>query len=63
MWTPGVGDGQRGLACCSPWGHKESDMNERLNLIELKEGVMGECEYCHTKKEPHGTCVINLGFY
>ena len=38
-------------------------MNERLNLIELKEGVMGECEYCHTKKEPHGTCVINLGFY
>ena len=24
-WTPGVGDGQGGLACCSPWGHKESD--------------------------------------
>ena len=23
--TPGVGDGQGGLACCSPWGHKESD--------------------------------------
>ena len=22
----GVGDRQRGLACCSPWGHKESDM-------------------------------------
>ena len=21
-WTPGVGDGQGGLACCSPWGHK-----------------------------------------
>ena len=19
------------LACCSPWGHKESDMTERLN--------------------------------
>ena len=30
-WTPGVGDGQGGLACCSSWGHKESDMNERLN--------------------------------
>ena len=22
--APGVGDGQRGLVCCSPWGHKES---------------------------------------
>ena len=27
----GVGDGQGGLACCSPWGHKESDTTERLN--------------------------------
>ena len=25
------GDGQVGLACCSPWGRKESDMTERLN--------------------------------
>ena len=24
-------DGQGGLACCSPWGRKESDTNERLN--------------------------------
>ena len=24
----GVGDGQGGLACCSPWGSKESDMTE-----------------------------------
>ena len=24
--TPGVGDGQGSLACCSPWGHKESEM-------------------------------------
>ena len=24
----GVGDGQEGLACCSPWGGKESDMTE-----------------------------------
>ena len=30
-WTPGVGDGQGGLACCSPWDHKESDMTEQLN--------------------------------
>ena len=27
----GDGDGQRSLACCSPWGHKELDMTERLN--------------------------------
>ena len=26
--TPGVGDGQGGLVCCSPWGLKESDMTE-----------------------------------
>ena len=25
-----------GLVCCSPWGHKESDMTERLNWTELK---------------------------
>ena len=29
--TLGVDDGQGGLACCSPWGHKELDMTERLN--------------------------------
>ena len=29
--TPEVGDGQGSLACCSPWGHKESDMTELLN--------------------------------
>ena len=26
----GDGEGQGSLACCSPWGHKESDMTERL---------------------------------
>ena len=25
------GEGQGSLACCSPWGHKESDMTEQLN--------------------------------
>ena len=33
-WTPGVGDGQGGLACCGSWGHKEwtrmSDCTELL---------------------------------
>ena len=27
----GDGEGQGSLACCSPWGHKESDMTEQLN--------------------------------
>ena len=34
-WTPGVGDGQGGLACCTPWGRKESDTTEQLNWTEL----------------------------
>ena len=29
--TPRLGNGQGGLACRSPWGHKESDMTEQLN--------------------------------
>ena len=29
--TPGVGEGQGGLAYCSPWSHKESDTTEQLN--------------------------------
>ena len=29
--TPEVGDGQGGLECCGPWGHKELDMAEQLN--------------------------------
>ena len=33
-WTPGVGDGQGGLACCSSWGCKELDTTERLNWID-----------------------------
>ena len=32
--APGVGDGQRSLVCCSPWGHKELDMTEWLNWTE-----------------------------
>ena len=30
---PGVGDGQGSLVCCSPWGHKESDMTEQLKWL------------------------------
>ena len=37
LCPPILGDGQGSLACCSPWGHKESDMTERLNWTELPE--------------------------
>ena len=30
----GVGDGQGSLVCCSPWGHKQSDLTEWLNRTE-----------------------------
>ena len=33
-WTPGVGGGQGGLACCNSWSRKESDMTEQLNWTE-----------------------------
>ena len=29
--TPGDSEGQGSLACCSPWGHRESDTTEQLN--------------------------------
>ena len=33
-WTPGVSDGQGGLACCNSWGCKESDTTDRLHWTE-----------------------------
>ena len=33
-WTPGVGDGQGGLACCDSWSRKESDTTEWLNWTD-----------------------------
>ena len=35
QWTPGVGDRQGGPASCDSWGHKESDMTERLIWSDL----------------------------
>ena len=47
----GVGDGQGSLACCSPWGRKESYMTEQLNSTKLfikvafQEGVGHSLQY------------------
>ena len=40
----GVGDGQRSLVCCSPWGCKESDMTEQLNWTERKPTLNIHCK-------------------
>ena len=32
--TPGVGDGQGSLSCCSPWGRQESDMTEQADRAD-----------------------------
>ena len=34
VWASSGSDGQGGLACCSPWGHEESDIMEQLNWTE-----------------------------
>ena len=41
-WTPGVGDGQGGLACCNSWDCKESDTTEQLNWTELILGSLAQ---------------------
>ena len=38
-WTPGVGEGQGGLACCDSWGRKESDTTERLIWSDLMQAM------------------------
>ena len=55
-WTPGVGDGQGGLACCDSWGCKESDTTEQLNWTELNWlGVRAsEVQDCLGAPGPHG---------
>ena len=43
--TLGVGNGQGGLACCSPWGHKELDMKQWGGFKLGKECI--KAVYCH----------------
>ena len=37
--TPGDGEGQGGLECCSSWGRKEADVTEQLNDKNNSEGL------------------------
>ena len=53
--TQGDGDGQGSLACCCPWGRKESDMTEQLNNnSSAKERITLSSEVCGTllSREP-----------
>ena len=36
--TPGDGEGQGSLACCSPWGHKKSNRTGQLNNMSVQTG-------------------------
>jgi len=64
-WTPGVVDGQGGLACCDSWGCKESDTTERLNWTELnwlrttwKSLLLCSWTSRFTSSEPYIFCVF-----
>ena len=54
-WTPGVGDGQGGLASCSAWGCKESDTTEWLKGNWYRQWNF------RTKILTHSTTWISLG--
>ena len=46
--TPGVGDGQGGLACCSPWAREESDTTKRrLGLLSVCRARASHCGGFH----------------
>ena len=49
-WALGIGDGQRGLACCSPWGSKQSDTPERLSgtVFSIKVDIFLDTMLSHT---------------
>ena len=55
-WTPSVGDGQGGLACCDSWGPKESDMTEQLNWLNWTDVLIKWPDGLQTKKHHQVLC-------
>ena len=41
--TPGDGEGQGSLVCCSPWRHKESDTTEQQQQATREKWVSDVC--------------------
>ena len=63
--TPGIGDGQGGLACCSPWGQKDLDMTERLNWTEiclLRAKLLSHVRLCATLRTVAHQAPWSMGF-
>ena len=57
--APGVGDGQGSMACCSPWGRKESDTTERLNWTCVRLGI---CCFGYTEGSgTHKKLMVQMG--
>ena len=63
-WTPGVGDGQGGLACCDSWGCKESDTTERRNWTEHDYYEISQAKLqCHTDLWNLGSLFVQEHYY
>ena len=61
----GDGEGQESLACCSPWGHKESDTTERLNnnnISSSKIRVVVVERLLHHKGKERGHHLLKIFF-
>ena len=62
-----VGDGQGSLACCNPWGHKESDTTEWLNWTEIGTAATMESSMGFAQKSknwmPYDPAIPFLGIY
>ena len=52
-WTPGFGDGQGGLVCCSSWGHRVTE----LTIPKCSHATTKDCT-CHNKDRKW--CVLQL---
>ena len=67
MSLSGVGDGQGSLECCSPWGHKESDMTEWLSRTEIGTAATMESSMVFAQKSknwmPYEPAIPFLGIY
>ena len=50
----GVGEGQGSLACCSPWGHKESDTTEQPSNHKLQTPLVSKLTFLSTFLSPQG---------
>ena len=57
-WTPGVGDGQGGVACCNSWGCKELDTTERLIWSDLNVTVMLQQSVINTQDQTYRAGVV-----